>query len=66
MKRAPVIDIRECSDCGTCVALCPTVFRRNEWSGLMETEELSEYPEDEIREAINFCPKDCIAWDMDP
>jgi len=65
MKEAPVIDIRECSDCGSCLEVCPTVFRRNEVSGFIETRDLPEYPEDEIREAINCCPRDCIAWNMD-
>jgi len=65
MNAAPVIDIRECSDCGSCLELCPSVFKRNEVSGLIETQELSEYPEDQIREAINCCPRDCIEWEHD-
>lgn len=64
MKQAPVIDIRECSDCGSCVELCPAVFRRNDVSGLIETQELPEYPEDGIREAISYCPRECITWEQ--
>ena len=62
-QTAPVIDIRECSDCGTCLELCPTVFRKNEASGIIEARELSQYPEEEIREAISCCPKECIIWE---
>jgi ferredoxin len=61
MKQAPVIDIRQCSHCGTCLELCPSVFWENEASGIIETRELPHYPEDEILEAINWCPKGCIA-----
>jgi len=60
MRQVPVIAIRECSDCGTCLELCPSVFRRNDASGFIEIQDLPEYPEDEILEAIRWCPKDCI------
>ncbi|MCF8144641.1 MAG: ferredoxin [Deltaproteobacteria bacterium] len=64
MRRVPVIDIRECSDCGTCLELCPSVFWKNEVSGIIEIRELPRYPEDEIREAMSCCPKDCITWEQ--
>jgi len=60
MRQVPVIDIRECSDCGTCLELCPSVFRRNDASGFIEIRDLPEYPEDEILEAIRWCPRACI------
>ena len=62
-QAAPVIDIRECSDCGTCLELCPTVFIKNEASGIIEARELSQYPEEEILEVIHSCPKNCITWE---
>jgi len=65
VKEAPVIDIRECSDCGTCLELCPSVFRKNDVSGFIEVRELPEYPENEIQEVISFCPKGCISWEND-
>lgn len=65
MKEPPVIDIRECSDCGTCLELCPSVFRKNDVSGFIEVQELPEYPENEIQEVISFCPKGCITWEND-
>jgi ferredoxin len=30
--------------------------------GYVEVIELEEYPEEEVREAINMCPADCIGW----
>ena len=63
MGQAPVIDSSECSDCESCVEVCPSVFRINEETGMIEAVELSQYPEEEIREAISCCPKDCITWE---
>ena len=63
MGQAPVIDSSECSDCESCVEVCPSVFRINEETGMIEAVELSQYPEEEIREAISCCPKDCISWE---
>jgi len=45
------------------VELCPTVFRINEETGIIEAVELFQYPEEEIRAAISCCPKDCIIWE---
>ena len=62
MSRTPVIDLRRCTDCDSCVEICPMVFIRNEETGIIEVAELQKYPEDDVREAINMCPADCIAW----
>jgi ferredoxin len=60
--KTPVIDLGECSDCEACLDLCPRVFRRNE-AGYIEVVELSDYPEEEVVEAIKNCPADCITWE---
>ncbi|MBU0733943.1 MAG: ferredoxin [Proteobacteria bacterium] len=60
---APLVDMSKCSDCETCLELCPSVFKRNQGSGIIETMELLHYPEEEIREVISCCPKDCITWE---
>jgi ferredoxin len=60
MGQAPVINISECTYCESCIEVCPTVFQINEETGILEVVELSQYPEEEIREAISCCPKDCI------
>jgi ferredoxin len=60
--KVPVIDFGECTECDACLDLCPTVFRRND-AGYIEVVELSDYPEEEVAEAIKNCPCDCITWE---
>lgn len=62
-KRVPVIDLSRCTDCESCLEICPSVFRRNEETGLIEVIDLAEYPEQEIHEAVATCPADCITWE---
>ena len=61
MKKIPVFDPGDCVDCEACLALCPSVFKRNE-AGYIEVMDLAEYPEEEIQEAISTCPGECIKW----
>ena len=63
MKMVPVIDLSECRDCDVCVEVGPTVFRKNDDTGLVEVADLSEYPEARVEEAIAMCPEDCITWE---
>jgi len=62
-KRAPVIDLSRCTDCESCLAICPSVFRKNEETGFIEVIELNDYPEQEVHEAVAICPADCITWE---
>ena len=63
MKKIPVIDLSECTDCESCLEICPSVFKRNEETGHIEVIDLPQYPEDDVREAISMCPADCISWE---
>ena len=45
------------------IEICPAVFLKNDNTGLIEVADLSEYPEDQVNEAIALCPEDCIAWE---
>jgi ferredoxin len=64
MKRnVPVLDLSACTDCESCLAVCPRVFRRNADTGWIEVLDLDEYPESEVEEAMSLCPADCIAWE---
>jgi ferredoxin len=65
VRRIPIIDLSRCTDCESCVEICPAVFRRNEEMDYIETVDLPEYPEEEIREAVAVCPADCITWEED-
>ena len=63
VKGRPVIDMSDCSDCESCLSTSPTVFIRNKETGLIEVMEMEEYPRDEVLEAMNCCPEDCIEWE---
>lgn len=60
--KIPVVDIGTCTMCEGCVEISPTVFRVNDWEQI-EVIELKQYPEDEVEEAIKYCPVDCISWE---
>ena len=62
VRKIPVVDIGECSDCECCIELCSEVFKRNEM-GHIEVTQLPEYPEATVQEAIHMCPGDCITWE---
>ncbi|MBL7175463.1 MAG: ferredoxin [Desulfobacteraceae bacterium] len=63
LNQAPVIDLSRCTDCESCLEICPAVFKRNNETGIIEVVELSEYPEEDVREAMSVCPTDCITWE---
>ncbi|MFO7984748.1 MAG: ferredoxin [Desulfatiglandaceae bacterium] len=62
-SKIPVIDLRECSYCESCVSLCPSVFKIHEETGIMEAAVLEDYPEQDIQAAISCCPQNCISWE---
>ncbi len=59
----PAIDLGGCTDCGSCLEVCPDVFQRNSETGHIIVVDLDNYPEDCVHEAISVCPVDCISWD---
>ena len=61
-KRIPVIDYEECIACGNCEAVCPGVFRLNEGLGHSEVVNPHGAPEEDIQQAIDQCPAQCIHW----
>jgi ferredoxin len=63
MKKIPSIDLSRCTDCESCLEICQKAFKRNEETGLIEVVEFPEYTEEEVQEAINMCPADCITWE---
>jgi ferredoxin len=62
-RRTPVVDLRLCTDCDSCIEVCPAAFRRNSDTGLIEVIDLQEYPVESVEYAINLCPADCISWE---
>ena len=63
MRKTPVIDLSRCTDCESCLELCPDIFKRNPDTGLIEVVEHSEYSEEAVQEVISMCPADCITWE---
>ena len=62
-RKIPVIDPSRCTECESCLAVCPEVFRKNGRTGLLEVVDLPRYPKDRVDEAIVICPADCISWE---
>jgi len=61
--KIPVVDIGLCTHCEGCLSVCPTVFRFNQHTDMLEVVELDTYPNECVDEAIKICPADCIAWE---
>ncbi len=61
-RRYPYIDIDECVGCGACAEQCPEVFQLvdGRYAQVVNPEGA---PEEEIQEAIDLCPVQCIHWD---
>ncbi|BEH11704.1 MULTISPECIES: ferredoxin [Geobacter] len=61
MARIPTVDQDSCISCGLCVSTCPGVFRFNE-DGKSEVYDPNGAGEQEIQQAIDGCPVQCISW----
>ena len=60
--KKPSVDIGRCTLCEGCIEMAPSVFGLND-AGYIEVADLEAYPEDEVDDAIKYCPEDCIAWE---
>jgi len=60
--KVPVVELSECTLCGICEEVAPSVFRITD-AGFVVITELSNYPENDVEEAIKNCPADCIYWE---
>jgi len=60
MKK-PSVDLSDCIACGVCAEVSPDVFRLSD-AGYIEVVEIDAYPQDEVNDAIKYCPTDCISW----
>ncbi|GAB4333946.1 MAG: ferredoxin [Desulfobulbaceae bacterium] len=55
-----VIDTYLCNGCGTCVELCPEVFRLDEATGKAALLDPEPVVTDRVREAAAYCPEKCV------
>ncbi|MEA2059599.1 MAG: ferredoxin [Thermodesulfobacteriota bacterium] len=58
----PVIDFECCILCNVCVELASQVFHLND-AGYIETAVLDDYSDENINEAVQNCPRNCISWE---
>jgi len=61
--KIPVVDMGTCTHCLGCIEMCPSAFRLDDDERYIEVIDLSEYPEDDVNEAIKYCPVDAIWWE---
>jgi len=61
MAKRVLLDKDECVACGTCVEICPEVFKMDEENDTVKVILESGGPEDLIQEAIDSCPVQCIS-----
>jgi ferredoxin len=62
MGKKPVVDQDNCISCGLCISTCPAVFRFNS-SGKSEAYDSTGASEQQIQQAIDGCPVQCISWE---
>jgi ferredoxin len=55
-----VIDQEECTGCESCVEICPEVFAFDEDKEVAYVILPEGGPEDEVQEAVDSCPVECI------
>jgi ferredoxin len=61
MAKKPYVDQDVCTGCETCIDLCPEVFRLTD-DMVAEVFDPAGAGEEEIQEAIESCPVECINW----
>lgn len=62
MAKKVYVDVDECTGCEVCVQTCPEVFQMND-DGVAEVASQTGASEDDVQEAIDACPVQCIHWE---
>lgn len=62
MAREVVIDADQCIGCEACVETCPDVFSMGP-GGIAQVVNSAGATEEEIDEAIDMCPANCISYE---
>jgi len=62
MAETVYIDQDECIACESCVEICPEVFAMDEDADKAYVLNAEGAPRDEIQEAVDACPVQCIHW----
>ncbi len=59
VMKIPEVDMAECILCEVCIDLAHHAFKINDF-GFVEVLPLDDYSDEDTREAVKNCPKDCI------
>lgn len=62
-RRHPIIVEEECIACGSCEEICPEVFQLNESLGFAQVINPEGSTEEQVQEAMDACPTQCIHWE---
>ena len=65
MNSSVSIDHQACSECGTCVELCPEVFYSGD-DGAVHVLQPESVPQEALEQAVAWCPEQCIHVDEPP
>lgn len=63
MSKKVVLDQEECIGCESCVEICPEVFAFDADTEKAYVIKPEGGPEDDIQEAMDSCPVECITWE---
>ncbi len=63
MSKKVVLDQEECIGCESCVEICPEVFAFDADTEKAYVIKAEGGPEDDIQEAMDSCPVECIYWE---
>ncbi|MFO7802642.1 MAG: ferredoxin [Desulfovermiculus sp.] len=63
MSKKVVLDQEECIGCESCVEICPEVFAFDAETEKAYVIKPEGGPEDDIQEAMDSCPVECITWE---
>ena len=55
-----IIDTYRCNGCGTCIEMCPDVFRYDEANGKATLVDPDPVITEEVYQAAAYCPEKCI------
>ena len=53
----------KCIGAQDCIEVCPEVFALNAATGYIQVNDLEQFPESCVDEAIKYCPEDVISWE---
>ncbi|EPR37491.1 4Fe-4S ferredoxin iron-sulfur binding domain-containing protein [Desulfovibrio sp. X2] len=63
MGKMVIIDEETCIGCESCVEIAPSTFSFNESTSKAYVTDPDASSEEDVQEAIDTCPVQCISWE---